>query len=179
MSDTDTSTDTTGQTEQTQVETTTGEQAEADNDRGEQPDSVDSLPKWARDRLTKANNEAARYRTGLRDAEAKLAGAKTPEELDAAVADIKKENEKLARELAVSDLARKHSLPDDLAASLRLAAAVEGVTPEQLDAQAKVLQKYVTPDRDTPASLSGGLDPTDDETFDPVKEAHAARRRRY
>jgi hypothetical protein len=173
----------------TPTETTVPETADTTTETTDTPRStpddaatgedLDGLPEWARKKLTKANSEAARYRTSLREAEAKLAGAKTPEELDAAVADFQAQNAKLSRELAVSDLARKYSLPDDLAGGLRLAAAVDGVTPEELDAQAKVLGKYVTPEREIPAALSGGLDPTDDETFDPVKEAHAARRRRY
>lgn len=173
MSDTDTSTDATEQNEQTQVETTTGEQTEADSDRGEQPDSVDSLPKWARDRLSKANNEAARYRTGLRDAEAKLAGAKTPEQFEAAVAELRDGNARLERELLVERVARKAELPQELAELL------QGDTEDELKAHADKLRKFAAPATQTPQLLSGGLDPSDGDDFDPVKAAHAARRHRY
>jgi len=43
----------------------------------------DELPEWARTKLTKANSEAANYRTRLRETEAKLLEAKTPEEFAA------------------------------------------------------------------------------------------------
>jgi hypothetical protein len=175
VSDTDTSTETTAPAEQTQAEnaTKTGEQTDADNERGEQPDGVDSLPKWARDRLTKANNEAARYRTGLRDAEVKLAGAKTPEQFVAAVAELREGNARLERELLVERVARKAELPEELAALL------QGDTEDALKAHAAKLRKFVTPAQEAPQSLRGGLDPTDENDFDPVQAAHAARRHRY
>jgi len=171
----DTDTGTTEQTEQTQVEnaTETAEQTEANNDRGEQTEGVDSLPKWARDRLTKANNEAARYRTGLRDAEAKLAGAKTPEQFEAAVAELRDGNARLERELLVERVARKAELPQELAELL------QGDTEDALKAHADKLRKFAEPATPTPQSLSGGLDPSDEDDFDPVKAAHAARRHRY
>jgi len=167
---------TTATTEQTEekVDTTTETPgAESTTDSEPQGEDLESLPEWARKRLTKANTEAARYRTSLRETEAKLAGAKTPEELDAAVAQVKDANAKLEQELLVERTARKFGLPDDLAARLR------GTTEEELAADAKLLQKYAAPEMQSPESLSGGLDPNEDEAFDPVKAAQAARRSRY
>ncbi|MFC4089349.1 hypothetical protein [Micromonospora sp. GCM10011541] len=140
-------------------------------DQGDK-DGTDELPKWARERLTKANAEAANYRTRLREAEAKLSAAKTVEEFEVATKELRETNQKLERQLLVSDVARKFSLPDDLAARL------QGATAEELEADAKALQKYaVSP---APADLRGGLDPSDeDEPFDPVKEARRARASRY
>ena len=130
------------------------------------------LPDWARKRLTRANAEAANYRTKLRDAEARLGQARTVEDFEAATKDLRETNERLERQLLVSDVARKHGLPDDLAARL------QGSTKEELEADAKALQKYAAPA--PPASLSGGLDPNDNsDTFDPVKAARAARTTRY
>jgi hypothetical protein len=130
------------------------------------------LPDWARKRLTRANAEAANYRTKLRDAEARLGQAKTVEDFEAATKDLRETNERLERQLLVSDVARKHGLPDDLAARL------QGSTKEELEADAKALQKYAAPA--PPASLAGGLDPNDDsDPFDPVKAARAARTTRY
>ncbi|WP_411089566.1 hypothetical protein [Streptomyces sp. 061-3] len=49
----------------------------------------DDLPDWARKDLTKVRGEAARYRTRLRDAEMKLGSAKSREEFEAALAEVK------------------------------------------------------------------------------------------
>ncbi|MFG1602854.1 hypothetical protein [Actinoplanes sp. NPDC049265] len=125
----------------------------------EQPSAEDNrldgeLPEWARKRLTRANAEAANYRTRLREAEARLDGAKTAEEYEQAVADIKTRNAELEQQLARERVARKFSLPNDLAERLH------GGTVEELEADAAKLQKYAAPAE--PVALSGGLDPTDD-----------------
>lgn len=126
------------------------------------------LPEWARKRITRANAEAANYRTRLREAETRLEGAKTSQEYEAAVADIKARNMELEQQLIRERVARKYHLPDDLATRLR------GATTEELEADAKALQKYAAPAE--PVVLSGGLNPADDsDTFDPVKEARKAR----
>ncbi|HEX8570228.1 MAG TPA: hypothetical protein VF699_09960 [Caulobacteraceae bacterium] len=130
------------------------------------------LPEWARKRLTRANAEAANYRTRLREAEARLDGAQTPEQFEAAVADIKTRNAELEQQITRERVARKYHLPDDLAARLR------GTTAQELEADAKALQKYAAPAE--PVVLSGGLNPADDsDAFDPVKEARRARARRF
>lgn len=141
---------------------------------GEKPDDdgTDELPKWAREKLTKANAEAANYRTRLREAEKKLEGAKNPEEFEKAIAEFKAQNAGLEANLLRERVARKFNLPEDLAVRLR------GATAEELESDAKALQKYaVTP---PPGDLRGGLDPSDeDEPFDPVKAARQARKSRY
>jgi len=118
--------------------------------------AVDELPDWARKQITKANTEAATYRTRLRDAEQKLGDAKTVDEFQAAVAEVRADNERLERELLRERVARRFELPDDLAARL------QGKDEAELAADAKALQKYATPTPAAPASLAGGLDPTDD-----------------
>ena len=153
-------------------DTATAATEPAEQPTDESPESteateLDELPEWARKKLTKANTEAASYRTRLREAEARLSEAKTPEELDAAVADIKAKNTELEHQLLVAQIAHRHELPDDLAARLK------GATAEELEADAKSLAKYAT--GKPPASLAGGLDPTDDDVFDPVAEARKAR----
>lgn len=140
---------------------------------GEGETEDDELPEWARKKLTKANAEAANYRTRLREVEKKLEGAKTPEEFEQTVNEIKAQNAKLEEELLKERVARRFSLPDDLARRL------VGKTEEELAADAKALQKYAV---NPPATgdLRGGLDPSDeDEVFDPVKEARRARASRY
>lgn len=124
-----------------------------------------ALPEWARKRLAKANGEAAKYRTSLREAEAKLKDAKTPEEFQAAVADLSKANHALEREL----VAAKFGLPDKLAARL------EGATREELEADAKELKALLpSPVDDVDArDLKGGLSPDsgDSADADPAKLA--------
>lgn len=123
---------------------------------------VDELPEWARQALQKANNEAAGYRTKLRDAEAKLANAKSVEEFEAARTELTEANKKLERELLVERVGR--NLPDDLRALLR------GDTEAELKAHAEVLAKYVNA---APPNLGGGLDPNDqgDDGLDPKEIA--------
>ena len=121
----------------------------------EQP-SADELPEWARKAISTANAEAANYRTRLREAEQQLGNAKTVEEFQSAVADVRTENQRLEHELLRERVARRFELPDDLAARLK------GATAEELEADAKTLQKYAAPAPAAPASLAGGLDPSDD-----------------
>lgn len=124
----------------------------------------------ARAELTRVRQEAAKYRTRLRDAEAKLSTAKSPEDVEVALTELREQNAALELSVTRSEVARKFNLPEDLASAL------QGGDRDALEAHAKVLAKYA------PASESGeprgGLDPTgDDEPFDPVKAARAARRR--
>ncbi|NWF28242.1 hypothetical protein HW130_18540 [Streptomyces sp. PKU-EA00015] len=138
---------------------------------GESSSSEDELPDWARKELAKVRNEAAGYRTRLRDAETKLSEAKTPEEVEAALADVKAKNAELERSLVVATVARKFDLPAELAGRL------QGATPEELEADAKALQALLTPA--APPALGGGLTPSDDEDdgeMDPRKLARRTRR---
>jgi hypothetical protein len=138
---------------------------------GGQSSPEEELPDWARKELAKVRGEAAGYRTRLRDAETKLSEAKTPEEVEAALADVKTKNAELERSLVVASVARKYDLPEELAGRLR------GATPEELEADAKALQALVTPA--APPALGGGLTPSDDEDdgeMDPRKLARRSRR---
>ncbi|EFL15330.1 hypothetical protein [Streptomyces sp. C] len=132
--------------------------------------SEDELPPWARKELTKARTEAAGYRTRLRDAEEKLSGAKTAEEFEAALSEVKAENARLERSVLVATVARKFDLPETLASRLT------GATPEELEADAKALQALLAPT--APPALSGGLDPSDEDDgeMNPRKLARRSRR---
>lgn len=146
-------------------QTGTPEQPGDGEQRAEERD--DELPEWARKKLTSANAEAANYRVRLREAEGRLDGAKTAEEYEQAVADIKARNAELEQQLSRERIARKYSLPDDLAARLH------GATAEELEADAKALQKYtVAPE---PVVLSGGLNPGDDSDTETDPRALARR----
>jgi hypothetical protein len=134
----------------------------------------DDLPEWARKELTKVRNEAAGYRTRLRDAEDKLKDAKTPEEFQAAMNEWQTKNSELERNLLVTKIATKHGLPEAIAARL------QGGDEAAIEADALALAALIVAPRPAPESLSGGLNPGEsDDEFDPVKAAHAAKRRRF
>ncbi|MYT31741.1 MULTISPECIES: hypothetical protein [unclassified Streptomyces] len=144
-----------------------------DESRSSEPQagaSEGDLPEWARKELTKVRGEAASYRTRLRDAEAKLSEAKSPEEFEAALNELQAKNAELEHSLTASSVARKHNLPDELAARLR------GSTVEELEADARALAVLLAPK--TPESLGGGLSPSDDDDgeMDPRKLARRFRR---
>ncbi|WP_394615889.1 hypothetical protein JNUCC0626_40165 [Lentzea sp. JNUCC 0626] len=130
----------------------------------------DDLPEWARKELTKVRGEAANYRTQLRAAQESLSNAKTPEEFQAATAQLSAKVTELETSLLRSSVARKYDLPDELAERLR------GSTAEEMESDAKALQKFAGPV--TPESLGGGLTPdsTDDGEMDPRKLARRTRR---
>ncbi|MFD7976725.1 hypothetical protein [Streptomyces sp. NPDC059071] len=163
------------ETEQT-VETPPEGEAPQGDEAEQKPDEKpadDSVPADVlRKKLTEANAEAANYRTKLRDVQAKLDSAKTVEEFEAATAELKAQVETLERQLLLNSVAAKYELPEALAKRLT------GATAEELEADAKELQKLVAPP--APESLGGGLTPPDgNDDFDPVKAARAARRRGY
>lgn len=88
---------------------------------------------WAKSAVESANREAAARRVALREAEEKLSKAKTPEEFEAAVNEIKTSEQKLTTELERERAARKHKLDDDVLEFLT------GTTAEQIEAQAAKL----------------------------------------
>lgn len=125
--------------------------------------------------LKKVRTEAAGHRTKLRELEKRLADLKTPEQVEELVTTMKNEREQAERALLVENVALKFGLPPELSTRL------QGATREELEADAKALSKYATQERDIdPDRLGGGLDPSDEDgSFDPVKAAREARRRRY
>ncbi|MEU5427622.1 hypothetical protein AB0H73_18735 [Streptomyces olivoreticuli] len=131
----------------------------------------DELPEWARKELAKVRGEAASYRTRLRDAETKLSEAKSPEEFEVALAEVRAENAQLEHTVLVGSVARRFDLPDELASRLR------GTTAEELEADAKALQVLLAPK--IPESLGGGLTPSDDDDGEMDPRALARRSRRF
>lgn len=130
-------------------------------------------PKVLRKLLSDTRAEAANYRTKLREAETKLSEAKTPEEVEAAVEELRQQNAALERAVLVANVAREFELPSELAELLK------GDDEAALKQHAKALQKFVP--SDTPESLGGGLDPQsrNSEEFDPVAEYRKAKSSRY
>lgn len=134
-----------------------------------EPEKPALTPEQLAAELTRVRAEAASWRTKLRDAEAQLANAKTPEEFDAAVAELRDTNAKLERDLLVTKVSSKYELPPELAARL------QGEDEAAIEADAKILAALVT--KTTPESLSGGLTPGEsDDEFDPVAAAHEVKK---
>ena len=127
----------------------------------------DKSPDWYEKELSRTRDEAARYRTRLRDTESKLAGAKSQEDYDAAVAELKASNTKLERDLLVATVGV--GLPGELRELLK------GETEAELKAHAEVLKKFIPATEGQsapPAALQGGLDPSKDpDAFDPAEFA--------
>jgi hypothetical protein len=134
------------------------ENSEENNSEEEVP--VDVL----RANLTKANQEAARYRTRLREVEKALEERKSPEEVEELIANLKTERESAERALLIENVALKHNLPNELAELLK------GETREALEEHAKVLAKFAPKsnegDEVPPGDLDGGLNPGNDGNDD-------------
>jgi ABC-type oligopeptide transport system substrate-binding subunit len=137
-----------------------------------QQNGIDSLPEWVRKELAEARSDAAKYRTQLREAQAKAAlhDAKNSEEVQAALKALQEANQKLERELVLERVTK--GLPEELAG---LVANMNG-SEEELKTYAETLRKHVkVGDSRTappPDSLRGGLDPSSKpDTFDPAKAA--------
>src|SRR5690606_34212966 len=140
------------------AEETPDEEPEVDED--DDDEAGDKLPDWAKKKIEKLRNEAAARRKSLRETEAKVA------ELQAKV------NELETRGLRDS-VARKYNLPDALAKRLT------GSTAEELEADAKELQKFVDPYAAVADELVGGLTPAREGAFDPSAEARRLRANRF
>ena len=128
------------QNDQTATETTETEEVKAPEVKTEDVDNGEDdskLPEWARNKLTKANAEAAKYRTELRAAEAALSSAKTPEEHEAALSELRNQVASLESATLRSEAARKHNLPDELVARL------QGSNAAELEADAALLAALV------------------------------------
>jgi hypothetical protein len=165
--------------DETTEETPEGETPEETPEESETPEEkpeakpADDLPEWAQKELTSVRAEAANYRTRLRDAEATLANAKTPEEVAAAIAELTDKNAKLERSLLVRDVAAEYKLPSELAELL------QGDDIDALKEHAKKLAKFAPADEEQiPEALGGGLTPNDDSDteMDPRKLARRVRR---
>lgn len=116
------------------------------------------LPEWARERLTKANREAASYRTQLREAQESLSRAKTPEDYQA----LQDKLETVQHDLLVASIAHELGIPDDFASRLR------GATEEEIRADAESIKDLFAqkPAGHTPQTPRGGLDPREAEDGD-------------
>lgn len=127
-----------------------------------------ALPEWAKKKISDLNTENASWRTKFREAEQKLAAAKTPEEFAAAQADFAKQRTDLERALVIATA----GIPEELHEF------VTGTTKEELEASAAKLAKFVKPEPRQPSpkdDLNGGLKKRDDEDGGNAVAAAVAR----
>lgn len=164
----------TEQTEETQTSTENENSEQEENtEEQESTNKEDELPEWARNELERVRGEAASRRVALREAQEALSKAKTPEEVEAATKDFSDKIADLERQILVRDVAQSFGLPKELAEVLK------GNNEEELKAHAKTLAQFAV-QQEEPESLSGGLNPSDEQgTFDPVAASRKARTRRY
>lgn len=159
---------------ETEAAETPEDQAEEsqDEDSTEEADDGDhdELPDWGRKQLKRARDEAAKYRTQLREAQSKLSEATSPDEFEA----VKKELAQAQLELETERIASRHHLPDEIRQVLK------GSTPEEIEAHAEILAKFVGGGNAgvDPDDVRGGLHPsdTDDGVTDPRTLAAKHRR---
>jgi len=169
--------ETTESTEEAVVESTEAQAAEeqaeptADEETTEDTESSDeqgaeerSSEEYQRE-IKDLRAEAAKYRTQLREAQDALSKAKTPEDVEAAVAELSKQNAALEHELTKSKIARELNIPDALVGRL------QGSTEEELREDASALLAVlgsVKPKAPKSTNPSGGLDPEEDgdDSFD-------------
>jgi len=137
------------------------------------PSPEDELPEWAKTERTQLRAEAANYRTRLREAETKLGEAKTPEEYEAAVTDLREQNAKLEKSILVNKVAGKHKLNAVLSDRLR------GDTEEELEADAILLASTAAFVAPVPEALEGGLNPSEDPDGDMDPRELATRFRKH
>ena len=135
----------TGAEEKETTTTTDSGQGDTDGDTsdsgGDTDGGADDLPPHWRKELDRARNDAAKYRTQLREAQDKLQNSKSPEEYESAVNELTK---KLAESERDGIIAR-YGISDDLA---RL---VVGETVEEWEESAKLIsERLAESGRDVP-----------------------------
>jgi len=135
---------------------------DVDGDEG-----VEGLPEWAQKVIKDLRTENASRRSKAITLQEQLNAAKTPEEFEAASTAFKDTVLELERKL----VAVSFDLPDELAERLK------GSTREELEEDAKKLQKFSTA-RKPQRRPSGGLDPADDADNSDVEAAVASVLRR-
>jgi len=137
--------------------------AENEN-KTENTESVDVLPDWAREKLTKANNEAAKYRTEKNDAVEKAkqevadSFAEKVEALEAQVAESKSEVQTGRREVDRLKAAIEAGISNDKI--FAFADLLKGDTPEEFRSHAEELKGLFAVQDDNPPRKQSATDPS-------------------
>lgn len=142
-------------------ETPTVEETDEAGSTEETPTNEEVPAEVLRANLTKANQEAAKFRTRLREVEKALEGRKTDEEIQSLLDNLTHERETAERSLLIENVALKFSLPEELATVL------QGGTREELEKHAATLAKFAPQSEQVPpGDLNGGLNPGNNEGDD-------------
>lgn len=131
---------------------------------------------WTKNAVESANREAASRRVALRELEERVKDAKTPEEFNKALADVKAKEAELTNQLARERAARKHSLDDDMLEFLT-ADSEEGIE-KQAAKLATLKPSAVTPPVITKLPPTGGAKPSDNTPPESGKDAWAEYRKK-
>lgn len=110
------------------------DESSADAGEGGGAESSDDLPEWARERISKANREAASYRSQLRDLQERTKEYKTVEEFNSAMSDLASRLAEKDREL----IAERYRIDDDMREF------IVGETAEEWEASAKKLSERLS-----------------------------------
>lgn len=151
------------------------------------PDPAD-LPEWARDAITKANTEAAKYRTKVKELEPLAQKAKELE--DQGKGEVEKLTERTTAAEARAEQAEHRLLVAEIASEKGLTAALAkrlvGATREELEADADELLASVTPeDTERPPGRPkerlrpGAMPNAEPDPDDAAIEAAVAKVRRF
>ena len=161
---------------ETSVEGTAAEPAEPAAGSTDPWDGIPEQWAWAKNAVESANREAASRRVALRDLEERVKDAKTPEEFNTALADVKAKEVELTNALARERAARKHKLSDDLLEFLTAS------TEEGIEAQAEKLAALkpvaAAPVVITKLPPTGGAKPSDNSPLESGKNAWAEYRKK-
>lgn len=137
--------------------------SETTNETASTPVENDVLPDWARDQITKANAEAAKYRTEKKEAveaaKAEVTASFTSkiEELEAQIK--AKEEEGVAARYEVDRLKVALEAGIDADKVTKFAGLLKGTTSEEMKSHAEELKELFT-NAEQPAKRSPALDPT-------------------
>lgn len=146
------------------------EEKPAEGETLEEAAKVAELPDWAQSEMRRLRTESAARRVRERELTEKLDAAKSPEEFETVVSEMRAENAALKRTATIGELTRTHHLS---------ASAVEmlaDVADDKLATFAQKLAGLSVPAPGTRRDPSGGIVPDDDdEPFDPVATARKAR----
>lgn len=130
---------------------------------------------WTKNAVESANREAASRRVALRDLEERVKDAKTPEEFNTAMADVKAKEAELLTTLARERAARKHSLNDELLEFLT--ADTEEAIEKQAEKLAALKPAAVKPAVITQLPPTGGAKPSEPSLPESGRDAWAEYRK--
>lgn len=142
----------------------TNENPTGENDGGHDDDrDTSGLPKWARNSLSKANNEAAKFRNELREkTEEHTQALAKLENLSGQVSQVESQRDSALADLNKLRTVLEAGVPGGQA--LALASRLQGTTDEELKADAEALVKQFNLDK---APRVPAYDPTQGRGGDP------------